>query len=140
MVKDVVVGDHPLLLQLELGDPPLVVLLVEFIEFCEPNDAVPVLVDLEEECGHLRLPQGQVKVATESGLEVLESEEANAGVKAGEGSVDGHRGLNALLDGPQHPQTLELLLEACRDPPVVCPNICALWQHRAGGSSWLVSG
>lgn len=140
MVEDVVVGDHPLLLQLELGDPPLVVLLVELIEFCEPYDAISILVDLEEECGYLRLPQGQVKVATESGLEILESQEANTRVKAGEGSVDGHRGLDALLDSPQHSQTLELLLEACRNPSMVCPDACALRQHRAGSSGWLVSG
>jgi hypothetical protein len=76
VVEDVVVCYHAFLFEFKLSYPSFVVFFVECIELSKSNNTITVRIDFEEELSDFRLPKGQVKVATETGLEILESEEA----------------------------------------------------------------
>jgi hypothetical protein len=135
MVKDVVVSHHALLFLLQFGYSPLVVFLIETVELCNLDNAVSIFVDFKEECGHLWLPEREVKMATQSCLEILESQETDSRVETGEGLIDGHGSSDPLLNCSEHSQALQLLLEPCGDSSVVSSR-AAFGEHRLSSRSF----
>ena len=106
MIEDVVLGNHPLFLGLQLLYSLFVVHPVEGVELSVLDHTITISVDLEEEGAGLVLFEGEVKVLAESSLEVLKGQEADARVEAGERRAGSLGASDAFLDRLEHSQAL----------------------------------
>ena len=130
VIKDVILGDHLLPLCLQLLDSLVVVHSVEGIELSLFNNSVPVGVDFQEQSSQLILLQSQVEVVAESYSEILQSNETDSGVQSLKGIAHSHGLLDALLDGLEHFQALQFLLETRGYAATISSCVRAFGKHR----------